>query len=136
MEQKMIKCYRFRGAGAGEESITELPLNTWENWTKRRANGSWVFPDAQNWRLLNGKLEVESEKEVYLTSKDIKNIERTSGDDQKKKEFNAAITLAEEHFSKGEFNEALEKYKEASEILPRENYPKAQIKKINLELKK
>jgi hypothetical protein len=112
-----------------------MPEQTWKNFTTRRKNGSWVFKDAENWRLLDGEAKVETEEEVTLSAKDEKKIRADHGDDEKKKDFNSYIGTAEELAINGNLEAAIAEYKKASEIYPKENYPKEQIKKLNLKLK-
>lgn len=132
-----VTVYKFRGDGAGKESITEMPKTTWENWTKRRPNGSYVFKDGENWRLLtNGaSVEVEKPQEIILSEEDIKKVASSTVEEAKKMLFNQHIVKGEELLAAGDKEGAIVEYKKASEILPKENYPKSQIKKINLELK-
>lgn len=136
--EETVIAYQFRGKGKGKETMVEMPKQTWENFSMRRKDGSYIFKGAENFRLLSKgestpKIEDDGQGEVTLTEKDLKNLGAKPQTETQKK-FNELLSSAEKLFIEGKSFEALEFYKEAKKLLPDENYPKERIKQINIQL--
>lgn len=51
MTEQVVTIVKIKGKGAGAETITDIPLRTWEKWQKEYLKGT--FKEAGEWKQIN-----------------------------------------------------------------------------------